>query len=99
GRGVSHVLIMALLESAGRTGLRDVTLEVLVQNAPAIRAYIRAGFAHRRDLRTFRWAQPVAAGSGSGAHPADPAILLTHRARIGAAPPWQREPGNLAKTP
>jgi ribosomal protein S18 acetylase RimI-like enzyme len=99
GQGISHALIGALLESARRIGLRDVALEVLVQNTPAIRAYTRAGFAHRRDLRTFRSEQPVAADNGNEVHPADPAALLSHRARIGVPPPWQREPGSLAKTP
>lgn len=99
GQGISHGLIGALLDRAKRIGVRDVALEVLAQNAPAIRAYRRAGFAHRRDLRTFRWAKPVEAGEGPEMHPADPASLLPHRARIGASPPWQREPASVAKMP
>src|SRR3954451_16192561 len=60
GQGVSQGLIGALLEQARGLGIGEVALEVLVQNAPAIRTYERAGFVHRRDLRTFRWKQPVA---------------------------------------
>jgi ribosomal protein S18 acetylase RimI-like enzyme len=98
-QGVSHGLIGALLDHARRVGVRNVALEVLVQNAPAIRTYKGAGFAHRRDLRTFRWEQPSAAGNGPDIHLAEPAALLAHRARIGAPPPWQREQESMAKTP
>ncbi len=99
GHGVSHGLIGALLDRARRIGVRDVALEVLVQNAPAMRVYLRAGFAHHRDLRTFRWAHPIVAGEVLDIHPAIPASLLPHRARIGASPPWQREPASVAKMP
>lgn len=39
GQGMSHGLMGALLDHARRIGVRDVALEVLVQNAPAIRTY------------------------------------------------------------
>jgi GNAT superfamily N-acetyltransferase len=99
GQGMSHGLIGALLDHARHIGVRDVALEVLAQNAPAIRTYMRAGFAHRRDLRTFRWVQPSAVEDGPDMQPAEPAALLAHRARIGTAPPWQRERESMAKTP
>ena len=99
GRGISHQLIGALLDCAQRMGVHTVALEVLVQNVSAIRTYLHAGFVQHRDLRTFRCEQPDATEDGSDITQADPAVLLPHRAQIGAPPPWQREPASVEKVP
>jgi [ribosomal protein S18]-alanine N-acetyltransferase len=46
GRGIGAVLVAAVLESAGRRGVREVFLEVRPSNPTAQRMYERFGFQH-----------------------------------------------------
>ena len=50
GTGVGKALMRSVLEEAARLSLREVWLEVLVQNQPAIRLYEKLGFRTVRDL-------------------------------------------------
>ncbi len=97
GQGISHALIAALLDTARRIGLREVALEVLTGNTRAIRTYQGAGFVLRRDLRTFRWDGPLATDAATDVYPAEPTMLLAHRARFGPPPAWQREARGVAR--
>ena len=44
GRGVNRAVVEALVDWSRRQGVRDVYLDVYVDNAPAIRAYEKFGF-------------------------------------------------------
>ena len=50
GRGLSATLVNGLMGRACSFSLTSLSLEVLTQNAKAIKAYARAGFQIRRDL-------------------------------------------------
>jgi GNAT superfamily N-acetyltransferase len=96
GRGLGRRLMAALLESARAAGVRRLTLEVLRENAAALRLYEAAGLRVVRDLLVLdRGATP---GVGRAARAADQledseaAELLPHFARLHAlAPAWQRD--------
>ena len=51
GAGIGEALMRAVLEEARTRGLREVSLEVLVQNEPAIRLYEKLGFANGARAR------------------------------------------------
>ena len=55
GRGYSHRLAATMIEQARQAGARELSLEVLTRNAPAIKTYLRAGMRVRRDLRVLEW--------------------------------------------
>lgn len=105
GQGLSHELVAEVLARARRLGLREVWLEVLTQNAAAIRTYERNGFRRVRDLRVLRRqphapAPERAIGPGGVLAAVDPAVLLPGRATLGAArPSWQFEAPSLAAMP
>ncbi|GAB3331411.1 GNAT family N-acetyltransferase [Hymenobacter humi] len=52
GRGVNALIMESLKQWAMAQGLKELRLEVYAQNAPAIRAYEKAGFAaHMLEMR------------------------------------------------
>jgi ribosomal protein S18 acetylase RimI-like enzyme len=53
GTGVGEALMRAVLDEARSRGLREVWLEVLVQNEPAIRLYEKLGFEIVRELEIW----------------------------------------------
>jgi ribosomal protein S18 acetylase RimI-like enzyme len=68
GRGIADCLVTALLEHAGATGLRRVTLDVADDNPRAIGCYERLGFArtgrtgslpHNDEVTEFEMARDV----------------------------------------
>jgi RimJ/RimL family protein N-acetyltransferase len=99
GRGLSHALTEETLANARDLGLRDVRLEVLVDNPRAIHAYETGGFARTRDLRVLvrpgdAPPLPVAALPTTPV-PLDRALAIA-AAFDRTAPCWQREPASLA---
>lgn len=46
GKGINKLIMTALLDWAKRRGLTEIRLTVYSDNAPAIRAYEKAGFDH-----------------------------------------------------
>ena len=58
GRGIGEALMAAVLAEARARGLREVWLEVLVQNAPAISLYEKLGFEHVRELEVWTLEPP-----------------------------------------
>jgi GNAT superfamily N-acetyltransferase len=99
GQGLSHRLMAEMIALGGALGLRDLWLEVITTNAPAIRTYRRARFTPVRDLRIFASPSPAAVDSHNAAviHDADPANLLNRSAQITAIRPvWQRAPQSFA---
>jgi RimJ/RimL family protein N-acetyltransferase len=51
GKGLGTFLTKSILEEAGRKGFHRVTLQVVADNAPAIKAYERAGFVQEGRLK------------------------------------------------
>jgi ribosomal protein S18 acetylase RimI-like enzyme len=95
GKGVGEALMRGVIEQARSRGLREVWLEVLVQNEPAIRLYEKLGFERVRDLEV--WTLDAVSGDGGSAHRVP---LEQAQARIGrertAREPWQRADESVA---
>jgi ribosomal protein S18 acetylase RimI-like enzyme len=103
GQGLGRRMMAALLENARAAGLRRLTLEVLDENAAALRLYEGAGLRIARDLLVLerpegRRAESSAVGGGAlevggeALEEAAPSELLPHFARLHAvAPAWQRD--------
>jgi ribosomal protein S18 acetylase RimI-like enzyme len=53
GQGVGEALMREVLDVARSRRLREVWLEVMVQNEPAIRLYEKLGFRHERELEVW----------------------------------------------
>ncbi len=96
GQGLAHSLAGAMVEQARQAGARELSLEVLTRNAPAIATYARAGMRQRRDVRVLEWRRPdplaePAPANKALAEPA-PRALLAHFGALHPAPPaWQRD--------
>ena len=95
GQGVGEELMRGVLDVAHDRGLREVWLEVLVQNEPAIRLYEKLGFEHVRDLEV--WTLDVAPGDGLTARrvPLEQAQERIRRERA-EREPWQRADESVA---
>ena len=65
GRGVGEALMRGVLDAGRERGLREVRLEVLVQNQPALRLYEKLGFERVRDLDV--WMLDSVPGDGGAA--------------------------------
>ncbi len=94
GRGISHGLTGEMLAQARAAGARRLSLEVLVRNEPATRAYQRAGMTIARRLLIMSW-RPGDEDEGDEPprlEEAAPEELLGHFAGLHPAPAaWQRE--------
>lgn len=55
-QGVARAMVLAALSNARRLGLREVTLEVISENARARALYVDLGFSDVRELLTWRLA-------------------------------------------
>lgn len=100
GRGLAHRLVAALLQSARACGLRTVQLDVLAENAPAIRVYERAGFRPMLGRVVLDApARSLAAVQCSDAAPrvddCAPDDLLGWFDPAEPPPCWEREPATL----
>ncbi len=76
GRGLARRMFEHALPTLVDRGVEEFVLEVLQENAPAIKAYKKAGFMTARELRSF--VAPISAITGSAPsewalHPIDPA--------------------------
>ena len=91
--GVGELLMRDVLDEARAAGLARVTLEVLVQNEPAIRLYEKLGFEHGRELEV--WSLAGAPGPVRDAPAVDAHAWIRER-RV-APEPWQRADGTLAR--
>jgi GNAT superfamily N-acetyltransferase len=94
GSGVGESLTRMLLEQAREAGAREMVLEVIVENAPAIALYEKLGFARTRELEVLSLAaatehseaRETALGEG----------LKVVAASRGAREPWQRADETVA---
>jgi ribosomal protein S18 acetylase RimI-like enzyme len=105
GKGVGEALMRGVLDGGRERGLREVWLEVLVQNEPAIRLYEKLGFERVRDLEVWTLdsvpgdggAAPRVPGDG-GAAPRVPLEQAQERIRRERQErePWQRADETVA---
>ena len=94
GAGVGELLTRRLLDSARRAGAREMVLEVIVENVPAISLYEKLGFARTRELEVLSVAGDT---RGTAAREADVGDALRRIAATRAAPePWQRDEKTVA---
>jgi GNAT superfamily N-acetyltransferase len=94
GLGIGESLTRMLLDQARRTGAREMVLEVIVENAPAIALYEKLGFARTRELEVLSLA---AATERSEARETDLAEGLRVIAATRSSPePWQRADETIA---
>lgn len=92
GRGRARELMTALVAEARGCALGQLTLEVLTQNAAAIRLYERAGMKIARDLLIFERKEDAPSQDVAPLKEATPAELLQHFRRLHLLPPaWQRD--------
>jgi RimJ/RimL family protein N-acetyltransferase len=96
GRGYSHRLAAAMIEQARQAGARELSLEVLTRNAPAIKTDLRAGMQVRRDLRVLEWkrgeAEPARDPAEMPSAAWQPRQLLSLFDRLHPMPAaWQRD--------
>jgi ribosomal protein S18 acetylase RimI-like enzyme len=95
GSGIGEALMRSVLDEARSRGLREVWLEVLTPNEPAIRLYEKLGFEIVRELEVWSLELLVAQN-----HQARPVPVEQAQARIRAArthrEPWQREDASIA---
>lgn len=93
GQGVGEELMRGVIEVARDRGLRELWLEVLVQNEPAIRLYEKLGFERVRELEV--WTLDVVADSSYFPAPVDAAHERIRDERTWREP-WQRADETVA---
>ena len=89
-RGIGAVLMRRVIEEARSRGVRELWLEVLVQNEPAIRLYEALGFEHVRELEVWSTEELVL-----NQHKL-PSLAPTDALGREERPPWQRANESLA---
>jgi ribosomal protein S18 acetylase RimI-like enzyme len=94
-QGIAERLMRAVLDEARILGVREVWLEVLVQNEPAIRLYEKLGFEDVRGLDV--WILDSAAGGTPAGETSVEAAHERIRSLRLATEPWQRDDGTLAR--
>jgi GNAT superfamily N-acetyltransferase len=94
GSGVGESLTRMLLDQAREAGAREMVLEVIVENTPAIALYEKLGFARTRELEVLS----LAASTGhSEARETDLGEgLKVVAATRGGPDPWQRADETVA---
>ena len=94
GSGVGESLTCMLLDQAREAGAREMVLEVIVENAPAIALYEKLGFGRTRELEVLSLA---AAAEHSEARETDLGEgLKAVAATRGGPEPWQRAEETVA---
>jgi ribosomal protein S18 acetylase RimI-like enzyme len=90
GRGLGETLMRAVAEEGRARGLREIALEVLVQNEPAIRLYEKLGYERTRELEVWALEGELV----SQRHNLSPLALEDALGRE-ERPPWQREDASV----
>jgi GNAT superfamily N-acetyltransferase len=100
GSGVGEALTRMLLDQAREAGAREMVLEVIVENAPAIALYEKLGFTRTRELEVLSLATATATATAtehSEARETDLGEALRIVAATRSAPePWQRADETVA---
>ena len=95
GKGIGKELMRGVLAEASERGLREVWLEVLVQNEPAIRLYEKLGFETVRELEVWTLEGLVFQKHKARSVPVAPAQARI-RAERREREPWQRADETVA---
>ena len=88
-RGIGEQLTCGLLDQARLAGAREMVLEVITQNEPAIALYEKLGFRKTRELDVLT----LERAEGGSADEIDPAEA--RRLIAGEREPWQRDDATL----
>ena len=94
-QGIAERLMRAVIDEGRIRGVREVWLEVLVQNEPAIRLYEKLGFEDVRGIDVWILDQ-----ADDGGHVPETSVDEAHaviRSRRPAREPWQRDDETLAR--
>jgi ribosomal protein S18 acetylase RimI-like enzyme len=101
--GIGRRLMEALIAGARAAGLRELDLEVLEQNAPAIALYVALGFADTRRLEVLGRdpaAAPAAPPASGGVADVEVGECLVEWKRLHPErPPWQRSRCVIERAP
>lgn len=88
-QGIGELLTRNLLEQAGAVEATEMSLEVIVENRPAISLYEKLGFVQIRELEVLSLAAAEPDGEDAEASTLDAARAFI-RARRDREEPWQR---------
>jgi GNAT superfamily N-acetyltransferase len=94
GSGVGESLARRLLDQAREAGAREMVLEVIVENAPAIALYEKVGFARTRELEVLTLAVATAHSHARETDLGDALKLIA--ANRESPEPWQRADETIA---
>jgi ribosomal protein S18 acetylase RimI-like enzyme len=94
GSGVGESLTRRLLDQAREAGAREMALEVIVENAPAIALYEKLGFVRTRELEVLSLAAATEHSDGQETE-LEAALKVVAAARSGPEP-WQRADETVA---
>jgi ribosomal protein S18 acetylase RimI-like enzyme len=94
-RGLGRAVMEAAADEARSRGARDLWLEVIDRNEPAVQLYGQLGYEHVRDVDVWSLADggPAVPGATPVAVDDAHAWIAAHRA---GREPWQRADGTLA---
>ena len=95
--GIGEQLSRALLDRAREAGARELALEVITRNEPAIALYEKLGFRTIRELEVLTLTAAEDQGQASGLSLPDASRRIA-RART-EAEPWQRDDVTVANLP
>ena len=95
-RGLGRSVMEAAADEARGRGVRDLWLEVIDRNEPAVQLYRRLGYEHVRDVDVWSLAEAGPAVAGVTAVAVDDAHAWIAARRAGREP-WQRADGTLAR--
>ena len=95
GKGLGETLMREVIDVAGTRGLRELWLEVLTPNAPAIALYEKLGFETVRDVEVWTLAQREARQHDVRSVPLEQAHARIARERR-QREPWQRADESVA---
>ena len=95
GKGIGEALMLGAIDEARSRGLRDLWLEVLVQNEPAIRLYEKLGFETVRELEVWTLEPLVLQQHKASSVPAERAQARIRAERTWREP-WQRADESVA---
>lgn len=94
GEGIGESLTRRLLERAREAGAEEMTLEVIVENRPAISLYEKLGFVPTRELQVLSLAASEPDGNDSAIATVEAALAVV-AARRREEEPWQRADATL----
>ena len=95
GKGLGEALMHEVIDVAGTRGLREVWLEVLTPNVPAIALYEKLGFVTVRDVEVWTLEQRVSRQHDVRSVPLEQAQARIARERR-QREPWQRADESVA---